>query len=45
MPGTKAKLSKHFGHHGIPIIPHNKGGTSQCGFGVQWQAEPNDIAA
>jgi hypothetical protein len=29
----------------MQIIPHTKGGTSQRGFGVEWQATPDDIAA
>lgn len=45
MPSTKAKLSSRFEHQGMHIIPHTRGGTSQRGFGVQWQAEPGQIAA
>jgi hypothetical protein len=45
MPSSKAKLSKRLGHQGMQINPHTRGGTSQRGFGVQWQAEPGQIDA
>lgn len=44
-PSTEAKLSSRLGHQGMQIIPHTRGGSSQRGFGVQWQAEPEQSDA
>jgi hypothetical protein len=40
LPSTGAKLCKRLGHQGMQIIPHTRGGSSERGFGVHWQAEP-----